>query len=212
MRKAFIGLLTLGAATVVGVAPASAGIPIPCTGETLVKVLDIPALAGIEVPANRTMATKRLDLGWKFTGCSGGEWIGHIGSNSSYVSLDAERLTMLLGAAGLTEPPPVPSFWSTSSNYGPVLLWGGIGILAVFGTLAQKRRDGAETSDRIDPAQSRAIAHPEAMQGLPPRYAAAMTAVDRAAEQRRHVATAHPSAPMSRPGRQVAGFGRRATR
>ena len=43
-------------------APSQAGVPIPCTGESLVKVLDIPALAHVEVDASaaRACAQKRV--------------------------------------------------------------------------------------------------------------------------------------------------------
>lgn len=100
---------------------------IPCTGETLVKVLDIPALAGVEIPANKGMRQKRLDLGYKFSWCFSGEWVGHIGSSSTYVKLDDVKLRALLAAAGLQEPPPAPSVFSNPE----VLI-----ILCVLGCLA----------------------------------------------------------------------------
>ena len=66
---------------------AAANLPLPCTGETLVKVLDIPALRGVGIPANKSMKEKRLDLGWKFSGCfSGGTWVGHLGDSKIYAS------------------------------------------------------------------------------------------------------------------------------
>ncbi len=110
---------------------AEAGVPIPCTGESLVKVLDIPALASEEVDAHGRKTVSRRDLGYKFSGCTGGEWVVHVGSDSRYIPLSDGQLQLMLLAAGLTEPPPVPSFWSSRQSV-PVYIWGfAVGLLAI---------------------------------------------------------------------------------
>lgn len=116
---------------------AEAGIPIPCTGESIVKVLDIPGLAQVEVDAMGRRIEKRFDLGYKFSGCSGGEWVAHVGSDREYVSVSQVRLQDMLRAAGRTELPPVPSFWS-SSNSTPVYIWLAIIGFAIVATVLQK--------------------------------------------------------------------------
>ncbi len=111
MRRCLAIVLAVLGFMALGSAPADARkIAIPCTGESIIKVLDIPATAGMTVPANKHMRDKRLDLGYKFKYCFSGEWVGHIGSDTQYVRLDAARLKMLVMAAGLKEPPSEPSF------------------------------------------------------------------------------------------------------
>ncbi len=84
-------------------AAANAKIYIPCTGDRLVKVLDVPALKG-KGPDGADVA-----LGYKFPGCFGdGEWIGYVDSRQ-FVTLDDGRLKMVLEAANLKAAPPTPS-------------------------------------------------------------------------------------------------------
>lgn len=83
---------------------AEAKIPIPCTGDRIVKVVDIPAA---KQPPNMA-----IDLGYKFPGCfEDGEWVGYTGKTNSYIKLDEPRLKLVLDMAGLKEPPPAPSRW-----------------------------------------------------------------------------------------------------
>ncbi len=132
---------------------AEAGVPIPCTGESLVKVLDIPVLASEEVDARGRTTVSRRDLGYKFSGCTGGEWVVHVGSDSRYIPLSDGQLQLMLLAAGLTEPPPVPSFWSSRQSV-PVYIWGfAVGALAI-GALFKGRGEqpgaGAAGSAAVD--------------------------------------------------------------
>lgn len=105
MRQRATLLLLFALALVGGVSSADAKIPIPCTGDRLVKILDIPALNG-KGPNNADVG-----LGYKFPGCfSDGEWVGYIDSRN-FVQLDETRLKSVLAAAGLKSTPPVPSRW-----------------------------------------------------------------------------------------------------
>lgn len=115
-----------------GATAAHAGkVPIPCTGESIVHVLDIPATKGLEIPANKDMETKVLNLGYKFKYCFWGEWVGHLGSDSRYLPLTEHSLTMLLASAGLTEPPSRPTIFShPSANW---VFWM---YVVVFGCIA----------------------------------------------------------------------------
>lgn len=131
-------------------APSEAGVPIPCTGESLVKVLDIPALAHVEVDASGRETKSRRDLGYKFSGCTGGEWVVHVGSKTRYIPLSEGQLQLMLLAAGLTEPPPAPSFWSSGQSV-PVYIWGvAIGFVAIgvlFKGRGQQQASGQPESD-----------------------------------------------------------------
>lgn len=135
MRRANLSVLSLFVALLTVPTTALAGVPIPCTGEAVIKVLDIPALKGLEIQANRGQREKSLDLGYKYTGCFSGKWVGYLGSSRSYLPLNENQLKMLLAAAGLDQPPPVPGFWSAPlSVQWPVFLWGGIIGFVVVGT------------------------------------------------------------------------------
>lgn len=123
---------------------ANAGVPIPCTGESLVKVVDVPAMAGVTIKANQDLKEKRLDIGYKFIGCfGGGEWVGYLGHSTRYLPLDAQQFQTLVTAAGLGAPPPVPSrlfYWETMKV---PLLWLGILGFALVYTAFDKRNKEA---------------------------------------------------------------------
>lgn len=98
-------LILFALALFAGMGSAHAKIYIPCTGDRLVKLQDVPALKG-KGPDNADVG-----LGYKFSGCFGdGEWIGYLDSRN-YVKLDDARLKSVLAAAGLKAAPPEPSRW-----------------------------------------------------------------------------------------------------
>jgi hypothetical protein len=107
----FAVTLALGAATASGTA--EAGIPLPCTGEKIIKVADIPRM--------EAMGGAKMDLGYKFSWCFSGEWIGHIGSDSRYMPLDPQMLSILT-EAGLVPKLPEPGFWASAVAY-PGKFW-----------------------------------------------------------------------------------------
>lgn len=86
MIHKFLGLLALFLAICIPLDEAEArrrGIPIPIPGlrgETLVLVKELP-----RIPALLRKDGTYIDLGYKFYSTSGGEWVGHIGSDSEYV-------------------------------------------------------------------------------------------------------------------------------
>lgn len=114
-RRGRVGVLAVLALGFL-VDPVQAGIPLPCTGESIVKVLDVPATKGLSIPANRDMDIKVIDLGYKFKGCLGGEWVGYIGSSRRYLPLTPSALKSLLELAGRKEPPPVPTMLTHPSG------------------------------------------------------------------------------------------------
>jgi hypothetical protein len=94
---AVLGILGLGSTAQAGM------IPIPCTGDRIVEVREIP----IE---KQIWSDHVVHLGYKFPGCFGqGEWIGYTGDNSSYVRLDDRLRALMFQRAGYTTPPSEPS-------------------------------------------------------------------------------------------------------
>lgn len=126
----------------------AAKIPIPCSGESIVHVLDIPATKGLEIPANKTMETKVLNLGYKFKNCFWGEWVGHLGSDSRYLPLEDAGLKALLTAAGLTEPPSRPNVFTHPGTHWAFWLWVTVcGCLAIAFVYKKAAAASSEPSD-----------------------------------------------------------------
>ena len=123
-RLAALALLALLALP----ASASAKIYIPCTGDRMVKVRDVPALKG-KGPEGRDVA-----LGYKFSGCIGdGEWIGYVDSQT-FVPLDDAKLKMVLAAAGLQAAPAAPSRFDypLDALLVEILTVGALGVVGVW--------------------------------------------------------------------------------
>lgn len=72
--------------------------------QPVVKVLDLP-----DSETLRLNDTTFVDLGWRQTDEKGGEWVGHIGSDTEYVPLNAEQITGMLKEAQLKSLPPPPA-------------------------------------------------------------------------------------------------------
>jgi hypothetical protein len=134
----FAGLLSL----LITIVPATAGIvPIPCTGEKIVRLQD---LAGMP-PAT---TGSPVGLGYLYTGCFSGRWIGHTGSDSQYIDAGSILLTFATAANGGREPSEPGLAWGMW-NY-PVAFWvewlwagllalivgGGLRNFALYGTFA----------------------------------------------------------------------------
>lgn len=169
-------------------------VPIPCTGESLVKVLDIPALAEAAVDAKGRKTEKRHDLGYKFSGCLGGEWVVHVGSSSDYIPLSQGQLELMLLAAGLKDPPPVPSFWSSGQS-GPVYIWGvAIGLVAVGVYFQNRGQSGSQPS-----GNEGAAAQEPPREGAPfdddPRWAAVASRMQAGPAREADAAAAPPPRP-----------------
>jgi len=121
-------------------AEARRGIPIVIPGfgggEQLVKVVELPRIPQLQRPDGAY-----IDLGYKFTS-GGGEWVGHIGSDTKYMPLTPDALQMLMTVAGLRELPPPPERpWSTST-----LIWMALGIMALIGVLMKRLTGGVATA------------------------------------------------------------------
>ena len=107
LLASILGLFLLAAAS----EPADARrirIPIPGfshgSGEQLVKVLELP-----RIPELQREDGTPIDLGYLFRRDGSGEWIGHVGSDRSYLKLKPEFLPVLMALAGRDELPPIPA-------------------------------------------------------------------------------------------------------
>ena len=104
-------LFTCFAAIVLPAARAEAGVPIPCTGEALVKVAELPPSFSFPGPSGEM---RHVDLGYTIKHCFSGEWGGHLG-DERYMPLPDGGAQALAALAGLEKLPPAPGFWSSGS-------------------------------------------------------------------------------------------------
>lgn len=110
-------------------APAQAArlpIAIP-TGETVVKVLDLP-----DIEALHRHDGAYVDLGYHFKSL-GGEWVGYVGRSDKYLPLEADQALALARLGGHTGLPPVPQrpigSWLGSGSH--TILFG-VGIIMIL--------------------------------------------------------------------------------
>ncbi len=124
-------------AALASLSAANAGmIPIPCTGEKIIKVADFHDMT-------RPDGT-RIDLGYLFQGCFSGKWIGYVGSTSSYLNLPDGVVEVLALSRGLTAMPPVPGFWSSAwaNKWQFGTEWAWMVIVGFLGCVAILRKLG----------------------------------------------------------------------
>ncbi|MFV0298363.1 MAG: hypothetical protein ACK5JT_19850 [Hyphomicrobiaceae bacterium] len=120
MRSSIVTFLCCIALLMAGAQSAEAGIPIPCTGESIITVAKTPP--DFMVPT-KNGGRQHLNLGYKFSGCTGGEWVAYSGTGSTYYHLNDIQLKLLTFAAGLKELPPPPSYLMTFSASWSAWLW-----------------------------------------------------------------------------------------
>ncbi len=196
-------------------------IPIPglSSGEKIVKVVDLP-----DKPALLRDDGKYIDLGYLHR-TGGGEWVGYIGSSTSYVPLRGDRLQAFMRAAGLRELPPAPEKPSIFSE--PLMI---ISVIIVVMALAWKLGKGLFSG--AEKVSGRAVRHVVGTQEnhRPRDWTDLDEKVQKAAERRKQAAlaaksqsaprkprTAQPERPAIQFGRDSAavsisgsgGFGRR---
>lgn len=106
--------------------PAAAGIPIPCTGDKSFKMAE----QGVKRQDGRTVY-----LGYKYSYCLKGEWIGYINENS-YLKLPSDEAALALAAVGgMSALPEPPGQLSNPKAFWVEWLWAGILGLAAIGGL-----------------------------------------------------------------------------
>jgi hypothetical protein len=125
---------------------ASAGVPIPCTGERLIKVSE----EGMKRPDGVIVY-----LGYKYSGCSDGAWVGYLSTRQYLTLRDGDAAAAKLAVAvGLRTLPEPPSRLAHPGTFWVEWLWGVLASLGVVGTalngLARQdennHRSGARTA------------------------------------------------------------------
>ena len=151
MRKV-MQALAIAYALFAVIGPAQAGIPIPCTGDTIVKVLDLDtADIAAAQSAKSGKPAKKIDLGYKFSGCTGGEWVGYIGDSRRYLPLPEETLKLLLAKSGRSEFPPVPSFMGTIAASWVVWLYIVLFVPVLIAGIFGKKPNSTATESSVSP-------------------------------------------------------------
>ncbi|MGE0768863.1 MAG: hypothetical protein AB7L90_20675 [Hyphomicrobiaceae bacterium] len=114
---------------------AEAGLPIPCKGEHLVLVKDLPP----DVKIQTDNGLVHIDLGYNFSGCTSGRWVGYSEAGQRYYDVPESVLELYALRTGLRGLPPEPAYFFTFSASWRAWLWTGIALVSV-GALAMFRR------------------------------------------------------------------------
>jgi hypothetical protein len=117
---------------------ASAGIPIPCTGEHLVLVRQLPD--DVKIQTHRGLV--HINLGYKFSGCTDGKWVGYSGTGRTYYDLPEAVLELYVIRAGLRGLPREPSYLFTLSASWSAWLWAGMLGFGAVGALGRSKAAG----------------------------------------------------------------------
>ncbi len=108
---------------------AHAGVPIPCTGEKIIKLAEFPP----ELHSD----WRHVDLGYIFKYCFNGEFAGYIGVGKSYIKFN-EEMQESLRAMNM----PAPGFWSAAWNNKGVFWveWTWLALSALLGGALLKNK------------------------------------------------------------------------
>ena len=77
----------------------------------VLKVVELPNIAEFQRDDGRY-----VDLGWRFVGATGGEWVGYIGTDTDYLTVSPEQLTAIMQIAGITKLPEPPKHLERSAE------------------------------------------------------------------------------------------------
>ncbi len=194
---------------------ASAGI-LPCTGQSLIKVLDVYYPRGLEGRHAIKLRDQKVHLGYLFDGCFKGEWVGFIAEDKPHVALNDQQLRALLYVTGMNELPPVPSYWSSPENYRKGLMWVILGLVVIIAAVLQQmgvlqpKEEAPEPQVNLKTTGGNSAETTE--DSIPASYRSALVAVERAASEHTRVAIAGTIQSQRQPhGRtaQTAQFGKR---
>lgn len=127
--------LALAAGFMLAAAPAEAKIYIPCTGDRLVTIK--------EIPKDKQPAGQTVHLGYRFSGCFGeGEWVGTTDESNRYYKLTPNQLREVVARAGLKQLPPTPSRLQHPIDALMIeLIMAGVLILVFGWEFIRKRRE-----------------------------------------------------------------------
>lgn len=190
---------------------ASAGI-IPCTGQSVIKVMDVYYPRGLEGRQAIKLREQNVHLGYLFKGCSGGEWVGFIGEGKPHVPLNDQQLRALLYVTGLRDLPPVPSYWSSPQNYRTGVMWLILGLVVIIAAVLQQMGVMSRKEEDRDPevnlnlSQGNSLA--ASVDGIPTSFRSALVAVERAASEHTRIAISGTKPPPRQHAQQQTNVAR----
>ncbi len=189
---------------------------IPCTGQSLIKVMDVYYPRGLEGRHVLQLRERNVHLGYLFKGCTGGEWVGFIAEGQPHVPLNDQQLRALLYVTGMRDLPPVPNYWSSPHNYRTGVMWLILGLVVIIAAVLQQMGVMSRKPEEPDPEVNfnaplgNALA--ASVDGIPTSFRSALDAVERAASEHTRVAISGKVPPPRQPSpqhAQVTRFGKR---
>lgn len=197
-------------------ATASAGV-LPCTSNSLVKVIDMYYPRGIEDRQLAGLRERQVHLGYRFKGCFGGEWVGYIAADQPAIPLSDQQLRAMLFISGMNDLPPAPSYWASPENHRNGLMWLILGLVVIIaatlqqmGVLSRKEEEKIpDVPEALLPGDDIAVATSAA---VPTSYRSALVAIERAASETGRIVVSGPVAPprqVERRGASAPRFGKR---
>jgi hypothetical protein len=150
---------------------AEAKVPIPCTGEKVVKVMDLPKVEAFSMPGGQ-----HVDLGYLYQSCFSGKWIGYVAGSSRYMSWKDGMLPEAMAAGGVSSMPQEPGFFwglihaprAFMAEWAWIVTIIIIGISVWFSGRADKKRVEAERAE-FEAAAQAVAASASALPGVTPR-------------------------------------------
>ncbi len=146
-----IALAVVGATLFLGALSAEAKVPIPCTGDKIVKVAEMP-----KTPAFKTPSGQQVDLGYLYEGCFKGKWVGYVGSSRRFVTWPQGVLPVLITGAGLSGVPEPPGImwglWHAPGQFLAEWIWiAVVACLAAAVTINARQSLTPEPSAALEP-------------------------------------------------------------
>ena len=137
---------------------AQAGIPIPCTADRIVKVADLPA--------DFQKEGRQVSLGYMFTGCLSGEFVGYLGDGRQYLKL-SDDMQQTIRASGQSAPGFWSSAWKNKGQFWVEWLWIVLVGFGVGAALKNKLLHGTFAHPNVIAKQQAAAAAKAAEAGGP---------------------------------------------
>ena len=193
MSRSFILAVVLLASSLGTSSTASASI-LPCTGKSLVKVVDMYYPKGVEDHHISQLREQRIHLGYQFKGCFGGEWVGFVAQNQPPVPLSDQQLRAMLFVSGMNNLPSVPSYWSSPENYRIGVMWLILGLVVIIAATLQQMGVMTGRSDANGSPEATADGS-DTPASVPTAYQSALVAIERAAAETGRIVIAGPVQP-----------------
>lgn len=216
-RSGIAAFLVLLSCAIAASSRASAAFVSPCPSGAVVKIVGIGYPEEPTDPEVSILKQQSLDLGYRFTGCFSGEWVGDPAFGGKPVELSPEQLATLLELAGLKALPPAPSYFAAAHGDRINRIWLLVGSIAL-GTIllhllsALFKKLAGPTGVLASTLLPDEVADPSAAVAPPPTaFKTAYAAVERAASQHVRVPVAGSVTPRSHTHEDIgkAAFGRR---